>query len=290
MHKLFLIFAFLFSTLSANVDNIYLTGDNLKAFCHHIVDVDHPTLDTKKVQRGDLVYVVTPYLDHFFRNFHSLIKKPYILVSHDDDNPVPGAFGQFLHDNKIIAWFAQNVQKAVHPKLHPMPIGMANKKWWCGDIAVLNKKTSEPPKERNIALYMNFTVDTNKAERGLVHDLFKNKPYCKAVYGKSFEEYLDDLQQTQFVLSPRGNGLDCHRTWECILMGAIPVVKSSDLDPLFEDLPVLIIDNWQEISPRFLRHKYEEMKYRTYKMEKIFLPYWLNKIDQVRQDYLSKKQ
>ena len=63
MHRFILIFVFLLSTLSANVDNIYLTGDNLKAFCHHIVDVDHPTLDTRKVQRGDLVYVVTPYLE-----------------------------------------------------------------------------------------------------------------------------------------------------------------------------------------------------------------------------------
>ena len=36
-----------------------------------------------------------------------------------------------------------------------------------------------------------------------------------------------------FVLSPRGRGLDCHRTWEALCLGCIPIVKKSPITKLF---------------------------------------------------------
>ena len=40
-----------------------------------------------------------------------------------------------------------------------------------------------------------------------------------------------------------GNGLDTHRTWEALLMGAMPVTVHTTLDRLFEGLPVIVICN-----------------------------------------------
>jgi hypothetical protein len=34
-----------------------------------------------------------------------------------------------------------------------------------------------------------------------------------------------------FEICPRGNGLDCHRTCEALLLRTIPIVRSSTLDP-----------------------------------------------------------
>ena len=47
-------------------------------------------------------------------------------------------------------------------------------------------------------------------------------------------QYLMTLGSHKFVLSPRGNGLDAHRTWEAMLVGAIPIVRASALNPLYE--------------------------------------------------------
>ena len=52
-----------------------------------------------------------------------------------------------------------------------------------------------------------------------------------------------------FVISPHGNGLDCYRTWEALLMGCIPIVKRSPIDYLYADLSVAIVDEWSEITP-----------------------------------------
>ena len=47
--------------------------------------------------------------------------------------------------------------------------------------------------------------------------------------------------------APRGGGLDCHRTWEMLYFGMIPIVKTSSLDSLFSSLPVIILQDWDEI-------------------------------------------
>ena len=61
------------------------------------------------------------------------------------------------------------------------------------------------------------------------------------------------MSLTAFTLSPRGGGLDCHRTWEALVLGSVPVVKSSPLDPLYAGLPVLVVGDWTELTVERLR-------------------------------------
>ena len=81
-----------------------------------------------------------------------------------------------------------------------------------------------------------------------------------------------------FVLSPFGNGMDCHRTWEALLCGCIPIVRSTVFNDLFEGLPVLIVERWSDISLQLLvtaladfkdKHDKGELKY-----EKLELAYY----------------
>jgi hypothetical protein len=51
-----------------------------------------------------------------------------------------------------------------------------------------------------------------------------------------------------FVASPHGNGLDCHRTWEALALGCIPIVKRSPIDKVFQGLPVWIVGSWKEVT------------------------------------------
>jgi hypothetical protein len=82
-----------------------------------------------------------------------------------------------------------------------------------------------------------------------------------------------------FVLSPHGNGLDCHRTWESLVLGCIPIVKSSLIDDLYEDLPVLIVKAWQEINKELLLQTINNFKNKTFNLDKLKLDYWLKKME-----------
>ncbi len=88
-------------------------------------------------------------------------------------------------------------------------------------------------------------------------------------------------RQYPFWLSPRGNGLDCHRTWEALYLDVIPIVWNSSLNVLYENLPVVIIQNYTELTETFLRQKLHEIsmkKYQPmttgYQFEKLRNAYW----------------
>jgi hypothetical protein len=251
----------------------------------------------EQVKQGDLVFVrgSKEMLNRFFKNYHPKIKSGYRLITNNSDHDAPGQFSSYLDDSKIIKWFAANATGYSHQKLFPIPRGVPNQYVGSGNLDVLLKVA--PLKEstdRPILAYMNFNIYTYPTERNKVINTFKD---CDWVFypqrnsqshigiGKGFlshvrtqEEYLTELSLSKFVLSPRGNGLDCYRTWESLTMGAIPIVTTSDLDAMFAQLPVLIIQDWNELNEEFLEQKYEEFQRGTFNNEKIYADWWLNYI------------
>jgi hypothetical protein len=128
--------------------------------------------------------------------------------------------------------------------------------------------------EKKHLLYMNFTIATATEERSHVYKLFDKKSFCFKGYHQTFTSYANDLAASKFVLSPRGSGLDCFRTWEALYAGSFPIVKTSSLDPLYEGLPVVIINNWEEVTEDFLNEKYEKLTHKSFSLEKLSKDYW----------------
>jgi len=95
--------------------------------------------------------------------------------------------------------------------------------------------------------------------------------------------------RSKFIVSPRGNGIDCCRVWESLYLETIPVLKTSSLDSLYEDLPVLIVQNWTDVTREFLEKKYIEMSSKKYKKEKLHVDYWSNLINQHKKKQLGRR-
>lgn len=255
-----------------NRNEAIFSVDTAKTLANFVYDQKR-TFYPEKVFDGAVVFIKTDYLDEFFTKFHPKISGRYILITHDGDRPSPREFAKYLNDEKLIAWLGQNPTIKGHKKFHPIPICIAGKNWKHGNVNTIRNIQNLCIPRQHLA-YLNINVGTYPKERKLVQRLFHNKDYCLSADRRTFEQYLMDLKTSKFVFSPRGNGLDCHRTWEAILMGAIPIVRTSELDPLLEGLPVLIIDDWNKITKSFLEEKYAEMKEKEFSIDKLFLPYW----------------
>lgn len=65
---------------------------------------------------------------------------------------------------------------------------------------------------------------------------------------KSRREIWAQMGNYGFVVSPVGHGLDTHRTWEALAMGAIVLTQSTPLDAMFADhqLPVYVLKSVEE--------------------------------------------
>ena len=86
------------------------------------------------------------------------------------------------------------------------------------------------------------------------------------------------MSKYTFVLCPFGVGMDCHRTWEALCLGCIPILCAPIFKKLFEELPVLIVNNWKEITEELLNSTIEKFKNLSFNYDKLLLKYWVEKI------------
>ena len=128
--------------------------------------------------------------------------------------------------------------------------------------------------------YMNFNISNYPIERQFVFDKFKNENWVViGDIGTSLDsriKFLQDIKSSKFVFCPRGNGVDTHRIWESLYMGSIPIVIYEETHHLFNDLPILFINDWSEITEEFLNEKYDEYNKKSWNLEKLKIEYWTN--------------
>jgi len=240
----------------------------------------------------------------FMEKYGHQINKKLIIVTNDSDFDAPifekpvgkgdeinkEAILRFLNSEYCLHWFTQNCTLD-HPKVTPIPIGMDYHTFSYAlppikqeEILVSVKNQAKPFHERLIKCYGNFhfTMD-GKYYTSDRYDCFQNVNRELVYYEKEKINRTVTWQKQSlfaFVLSPAGGGYDCHRTWEALILGCIPIVKRFNipLERVYDDLPVLIVDEWSDITHELLIKTIAEFKCREFRYEKLTLEYWKNMI------------
>jgi len=92
-------------------------------------------------------------------------------------------------------------------------------------------------------------------------------------------EYFTQLPNYKFVISPEGNGVDCHRHYEALMAGCIPVVEHSEhIREVYGNCPILYTTDYSEITTEYLEKKYDEMIDIKYDFSKLFVSYYPQEI------------
>jgi hypothetical protein len=135
--------------------------------------------------------------------------------------------------------------------------------------------------EKKKLLYFNCT-DWRNPERKRIRELFLAKPFCDHSAQCPFEKYIKDTAEHKFSVAPPGLGPDLYRVYECLLVGTIPVVQHSPMDFMYEGLPVLFINDWNEVTEEFLHNEYARMRAKKYNPERLYMEYWIEYIASIR--------
>ena len=213
-------------------------------------------------------------LDFFADNLNQL-KKPIILITSDGDRSIPSSYdiniiNKILNCNNIKKWYTQNYDKTIiHEKLDYYPIGFdLHTTRWLIDNNTNDKinfmiecrhKSSVFNRIKN-KIFCDFHLHYSHKSRKELYENMKNNKYLNFINSKkSFQDITLEYNKYNFALSPRGNGLDCHRTWELFLAGVIVITLTSSLDNMFikNNLPVIILKDWNELND--INH--EKLKY-----------------------------
>jgi hypothetical protein len=129
--------------------------------------------------------------------------------------------------------------------------------------------TAENSDKSNIASNIGF--------RRALLEYIKTTPF-KFQPLRPWREYINLLSQYKYTIEPFGRCMDGYRVWESLCVGTIPIVFRSPINELHEKLPILIIDNFNQLTPEYLEIQYPIMLKRQYEMERMDMAYWKEKI------------
>ena len=231
-------------------------------------------LDVNSIKNYKKIFVYTHFLEDFFNKYYEYLAPDTILISHNSDHCVTEQFLKYLNGNKISKWFCQN-RLVSHPKLASIPIGIANSQWPHGDQNKI-KHIKDLRVKKNNLVYKNFDKSTNRDAR-FYCDEVTNKNGIFMSPRTSNEEYWMKIANAKFVISPPGNGIDCHRIWECLYLKSIPVVLRHEALMQFKHLPILFVNKWEEVNIEFLRNKVGDFnKVDWDDIKELDINYWKN--------------
>ncbi|MEO6609811.1 MAG: hypothetical protein ABIN69_15220 [Aestuariivirga sp.] len=199
-------------------------------------------------------------LDIFVRSILPKLQQPITLLTTDGDCSVPSdinpkTVSAILESHKIIAWYSQNHDGTVQKKLHPFPIGLdlhTNRKFQSPKTLMNKLHEIRKGRQRMDVLPRTIFCDAHLSQssperytiqnalRDANHVIFLERRVSQILIWRHYGAH-------PFVISPTGWGIDCHRTWEALLLGSIVITRHVPIAPLFEGLAIWQINEWSEL-------------------------------------------
>jgi hypothetical protein len=226
---------------------------------------------------GDLV--------NFVQHVLPLRNTPFDLITTDGDNSYPSHlsnYGQLLDNPHLQTWYTQNYDGGgglEHSyRIQPIPIGLDlhTLDGFPPELRSSQKVLEEMLQIRQASIEQGTTIrqpelwippmSISSSERGQALSMAGQ---CLQIVDGNSQGRLPPMElyktftQYRFGLSPPGNGVDCHRTWEMLFFGMIPIIHSSPMDVLYHkfDLPVVLVKDWNELcEERFLEKQWDRLK------------------------------
>jgi hypothetical protein len=257
---------------------------------------DQPTFDLKDysaMQSGMQVFVPTANIPAFVAYVKSKNIVNLTLLTGSIILGVPNEIALKEFDwraftkRHVRKWYTQNYDLLVpHPKVIPVPLGIdfhSKPQSVCHQTQVLHGigVNAVPFMQRiKYKILMPFVTIRPRFDndRTQMHKALSDKSYItRQVRQLDRDETWKLITKYQFVLSPLGNGMDCHRTWEILALGSIPIIRKSPLVSLFEGIPVVIVRHWDEVTTDNLSRWAKQYGFGVDQHYSL-LSYWLRKL------------
>lgn len=221
------------------------------------------------------IFVNTWTIDKFIKVILPQLKGSYNFISHNSDMGLTDIYSQILDMDVVKKWYSQN-KSIRHLKAFSLPIGLGNQQYDHGNMSLL-KKIIDCNNHKTNLVFKNFSINTNASKRSVVDLLtHKNGIYMSKPFNQ--EGYFQAISKSMFCISPPGNGVDCHRIWECLYLKTVPVVEYNEAFKEFLHLPILFIDDWNVVTPEFLMSKAYMLKQFNTPIPELTMDYWKGKI------------
>jgi hypothetical protein len=121
-------------------------------------------------------------------------------------------------------------------------------------------------------------TDDRRRKFGFNRRKIEYELHKRSIYNLPFvrkQTYWKALLNHKFIISPEGNGIDCHRHYEALMAGCIPIVEENpQIREKYDGCPILYTKHYTDIHSKYLEQKYNEMLDTTYDFSCLFMSHY----------------
>ena len=137
--------------------------------------------------------------------------------------------------------------------------------------------------EKSDKIYANFNVKTNPKFRAPLKTKCVELSHIHYDFEIPYESFVKNIKSHIGSLSPRGNGIECVRTYEILYLNEVPIVVG-DINEysvikkkIYDFLPVVFIDKFEELENiNFLKKEIERVRNKS--LDLLKYDYWVDRI------------
>jgi len=231
------------------------------------LDASHYVNEMLAKGNGTVVHVITTALRSFINEVLPNLNQTYrfTLVTGDSDKGPSQVLGAeevkaLAEDTRLIRWFAQNAVygEDQNAKITQMPIGLdfhtlkqSSRGDWGSQatpqeqenelLAIRSASPSWSEKSNRVLLSISLATEGRKQ----VYDAVTaaRPDWLDDVHTDDRHHFWETLAKHRYVISPMGFGMDCHRTWETLALGSVPIVPKEMIKLLSDhNLPAIPVE------------------------------------------------
>jgi hypothetical protein len=246
----------------------YLSSDTYYEICDYKINSEKDFDALLRNQDNlDRVYIKGHLVDQF-KGFISKMKPNSIkkvIIMESDNIQYAHELVPILTTAKVI--YSNNLV-GKSEGIFPLPLGLERQCYRsAGVLRDFQKPFELDIAKRTIGFLVAWNDKTN-VNRGKYRAQFQESKNSLVISSRISPQIIHKLmRKTLFVPSPAGNGLDCHRTWEAMYLGAVPVVLEEDFcgDASW---PVLVVPSWDLLIKKDINELKQLYKERCIKNER----------------------
>lgn len=231
-------------------------------------------------------------MKEFVNDFLPQISTPIVLFTarwcdtHHNLGWLDDVAGNITNHDQILKWFAVDAQLYTggqynNEKVSPFPLGLKPNMKRVGMGVGKPFQNPIPYYRRMLLKVLNdtgFDTKTNPVFVGQISRTSSSRANIPSGKRLDYPKYLEELAKSSYVISPDGAHPDCHRHYEALGLGVVPITQ---LDPAaYSHLKDAVIFNQQNYS---LAHLMATLSFPAPKVNRnlIFEEYWMEYVEKV---------